>query len=776
MPGADLTPPAGAREEAQRGLDWRREFGRGGTEVGIARARDIAGGRSLSEDTVQRMVSYFARHETDKAGEGWSPGEDGYPSNGRIAWALWGGDAGRTWAEKVAAQLDKESMGVGGFSPGAVHSPGAVDDLAVVKSMSAFSVNAFRFALSPEVGVGKWDRITSWGLKVKDGSEIEFNADTLGQMVDNFAAQRNDVAMSYDHQSAYVEVNGQPAPALAWYNALALVVDGKVAKFAAHDKGVRPLDPAGLENGVYAHRSEVTPLGEKLLPNYKFVSPLFTTAGESEDGKAIGFQLLDVSATNTPFQDGVGLTFHRGVHGARVAYASNADRLREEIRAKHQRGSITADEKSRLLRELDNGTPVAKVEEMIKSAVGYSANSRRDGVTTMASATYKVGDRIMTPDGEGVVSWVDNDHHGWNETVGVTFPPGSDGAKKRGAGMEGGFRVRDTRKLSIDVGSHMTTGGVQAMAKDMRGNEIRVGDRVGGSGLHTQTVTAIRPNGDVVVKDSRGEVDVLSSGLLSEYYVKMSANTNTGAARRFSEDTMTDEKKDAPAAMTYAEIGEALAKKFGFADPAECAAKMGDLVIKHEGEEEEKPAPIMGEGKDEARALADEDKIEAEKLADDLGVEKGKGMFSRIRLAMSATRAPVAEVAKLKSEVARLSKSIAEREQAERDAALARFADDAITAGQWDSSNRDSLIAFARADIKAAEKSLLPRGTYTLLSRVSSSVTASREPSVTVGDANKRGVAFSRKVREVMQTEKIDDYIKAAGIVQKRHPELDPNG
>jgi HK97 family phage prohead protease len=52
------------------------------------------------------MASYFARHEVDKQGEGWSPGEDGFPSNGRIAWALWGGDAGRAWAGKLVEQLN----------------------------------------------------------------------------------------------------------------------------------------------------------------------------------------------------------------------------------------------------------------------------------------------------------------------------------------------------------------------------------------------------------------------------------------------------------------------------------------------------------------------------------------------------------------------------------------------------------------------------------------------------------------------------------------------
>jgi len=102
------TPNEAMREEAERGLAWRREFGRGGTEVGIARARDISNGVNLSMDTVRRMASYFARHEVDKEAEGFRPGEDGYPSNGRIAWALWGGDAGQSWANRILEQEDDE--------------------------------------------------------------------------------------------------------------------------------------------------------------------------------------------------------------------------------------------------------------------------------------------------------------------------------------------------------------------------------------------------------------------------------------------------------------------------------------------------------------------------------------------------------------------------------------------------------------------------------------------------------------------------------------------
>ena len=99
-------PTNGMISEAKRGLEWREEYGRGGTEVGVARARDIINGKNLSFDTVKRMRSFFARHEVDKKGKGFSQGEEGYPSAGRIAWALWGGDAGKSFAEKVVKSME----------------------------------------------------------------------------------------------------------------------------------------------------------------------------------------------------------------------------------------------------------------------------------------------------------------------------------------------------------------------------------------------------------------------------------------------------------------------------------------------------------------------------------------------------------------------------------------------------------------------------------------------------------------------------------------------
>ena len=102
------TPTKEMREEARRGLEWRRIYGRGGTAIGVARARDIVNG-ALTYDTVLRMRSFFARHEVDKKGEGFTPDENGYPSAGRIAWALWGGDPGQSWANGIVKQELEEA-------------------------------------------------------------------------------------------------------------------------------------------------------------------------------------------------------------------------------------------------------------------------------------------------------------------------------------------------------------------------------------------------------------------------------------------------------------------------------------------------------------------------------------------------------------------------------------------------------------------------------------------------------------------------------------------
>lgn len=96
--------PQAVKDAAVRGLELRAEHGRGGTEVGVARARDLKNG-AVSWSTVKRMKAYFDRHEVDKQGEGWGKDSAGY-----IAWLLWGGDPGRTWATKALTTLEKAAL------------------------------------------------------------------------------------------------------------------------------------------------------------------------------------------------------------------------------------------------------------------------------------------------------------------------------------------------------------------------------------------------------------------------------------------------------------------------------------------------------------------------------------------------------------------------------------------------------------------------------------------------------------------------------------------
>jgi len=105
-------PTEAMRTAAQRALDWKAEGFDGGTRVGLARANQIVNGEQLSEDTILRMYSFFSRHEVDKKAEGFNSGEEGFPSPGRVAWDLWGGDAGFRWStsKRDAMQPDGKSL------------------------------------------------------------------------------------------------------------------------------------------------------------------------------------------------------------------------------------------------------------------------------------------------------------------------------------------------------------------------------------------------------------------------------------------------------------------------------------------------------------------------------------------------------------------------------------------------------------------------------------------------------------------------------------------
>jgi hypothetical protein len=97
-------PPAAVAKQAARGLELREKFGRGGTEVGLKRARDLEARKPVDAATMKKMRSYFARHKVDKRGKNW--GDHDKPSAGYIAWLLWGGEEGKAWVEGALAEAE----------------------------------------------------------------------------------------------------------------------------------------------------------------------------------------------------------------------------------------------------------------------------------------------------------------------------------------------------------------------------------------------------------------------------------------------------------------------------------------------------------------------------------------------------------------------------------------------------------------------------------------------------------------------------------------------
>ena len=116
-------PPQGVQDAAARALEWIAEgfAGDGFTDVGRARASQLAAGEPVSRETIGRMANYFGRHASDRDAEGFNSGEDGYPTPGRVAWDAWGGDPGRTWSTGIIDAEEASSMDRGEHDMDAYH-------------------------------------------------------------------------------------------------------------------------------------------------------------------------------------------------------------------------------------------------------------------------------------------------------------------------------------------------------------------------------------------------------------------------------------------------------------------------------------------------------------------------------------------------------------------------------------------------------------------------------------------------------------------------------
>lgn len=269
----DFTPPQGAQDAGKRALEVRADkppSQRGMTEVGLARARDLANGKELSPDTVKRMLNYFTRHEGDKQGSTWDDQGKGWQ-----AWHGWGGDAGYAWARKVVKQMDaadEKAQALRAYSEALNVSYDIPDGLTLGRPFKTLSLGQVSSRMNGE-NVGK-----------------EINNEMLTEMVRVFKERRESdpVIIDWQHATSPYQ-SGPPAPPESG-NALGLIVDlelradGLYAYPAYNERGLNVVNEAG---GVLWSSPEF------------LAGEVFDRAGGAKVGDA---QLLAITLTPRPAQ------------------------------------------------------------------------------------------------------------------------------------------------------------------------------------------------------------------------------------------------------------------------------------------------------------------------------------------------------------------------------------------------------------------------------------------------------------------------------------------
>lgn len=113
----DFKPPESVANAAEKGLEYRKKQGedkagltpeeasKEGIGSGVQRAVNLKNRDEVSPETINKMVGFFARHEKNSKIDAKHKGEP-WKDKGYVSWLLWGGDPGKTWAEKVKRQME----------------------------------------------------------------------------------------------------------------------------------------------------------------------------------------------------------------------------------------------------------------------------------------------------------------------------------------------------------------------------------------------------------------------------------------------------------------------------------------------------------------------------------------------------------------------------------------------------------------------------------------------------------------------------------------------
>ena len=132
--------PSGVKSNAKRGLELNEKVNnKCATQVGKVRAQQLAQGKAISVETIKRMYSYLSRAE-----EYYDEGDT--KACGTISYLLWGGKAGKRWAESKLKELGVLELA----------SEVVSDTMAIIDDRLAYATKELAIKAAQDIGCDKY--------------------------------------------------------------------------------------------------------------------------------------------------------------------------------------------------------------------------------------------------------------------------------------------------------------------------------------------------------------------------------------------------------------------------------------------------------------------------------------------------------------------------------------------------------------------------------------------------------------------------------------------
>ena len=172
--------PIGVKNNAKKGLDLNEKVNnKCATQVGKIRAQQLAQGKPISKETIKRMYSYLSRAEAY-----YDEGDS--KACGTISYLLWGGKAGKRWAESKLKELGEIELA----------SEVINDSMAIIDDRLAYSTKELAIKAAQDIGCDKYhtheyqgrtwfmpceqhnlkapcqDGYEQYGMKIKNGKKV----------------------------------------------------------------------------------------------------------------------------------------------------------------------------------------------------------------------------------------------------------------------------------------------------------------------------------------------------------------------------------------------------------------------------------------------------------------------------------------------------------------------------------------------------------------------------------------------------------------------------